>query len=387
MSQSFPIYPDSTIANLEKHFQTLEDPRTQDNLKHNLIDILLITICAVICGANNWYAIETYGHSKLDWLKTFLELPHGIPSHDTFSRLFARINPEQLQSSFLNWIQELHSLTPGELLNFDGKNLRGAKEKGLGKSFIHLVTVWSSDYHLVLGQSKVEQKSNEITAIPKLLKLLTLKNCLITIDAMGCQKEIAQTIMEEKADYVLALKGNHGNLYEDVKGLFKYARQQKFKDIDYQYHETINQGHGREEIRRFWTMENTEYLIGGEEWKGLKSIGMVESECLRGGQIYREQRFYLLSIPSDALRFAKAVRGHWSIENNLHWVLDVGFNEDRCRGTQGYSAENLAVIRHIAVNLLSQERSVKLGTMNKRLKAGWDNRYLQKVLQVKVTSF
>ena len=287
---------------------------------------MLITICAVICGADNWYAIETYGHSKLDWLKTFLELPHGIPSHDTFSRLFARINPEQLQSSFLNWIQELHPLTPGELLNIDGKNLRGAKEKGIGKSFIHLVTLWSSDYHLVLGQSKVEEKSNEITAIPELLKLLTLKDCLITIETMGYQKEIAQTIIEAEADYVLALKDNHGNLYEDVKGLFKYARQQKFKDIDYQYHETMNQGHGREEIRRFWTMENTEYLIGGKEWKGLKSIGMVESECLRGEQIYRQQRFYLLSIPSDAPRFAKAVRGHWSIENNLHWFLDVGFN-------------------------------------------------------------
>ena len=275
-----------------------------------------------------------------------------------------------MQSCFFHWIQELHPLIPGERLNIDGKNLRGAKEKGLGKSFIHLVTVWSSDYHLVLGQRKVEDKSNEITAIPELLKLLTLKDCLISIDAMGCQKKIAQTIIEEEDDYVLALKGNHGDLYEDVKGLFQYARRQKFKDIDYQYYETINQGHGREEIRRFWTMENTEYVLGGKEWKGLKSIGMVESQCCRGEQLSVEHRFYLLSIPSDAQRFAKAVRGHWSIENNLHWVLDVGFNEDKCHSTQGYSAENLALIRHIAVNLLSQERSVQLGTMNKRLKAG-----------------
>lgn len=373
------------VNTLERHFCNLKDPRAQQSIKHNLMDILLITICAVICGADDWYAIEAYGHSKLDWLKNFLELPHGIPRHDTFSRLFARLNPEQLQSSFISWVQEIHPLKQGELLNIDGKTLRGAKERGHSKSLIHLVSVWSSDYHLVLGQSKVQEKSNEITAIPELLQLLLIKGCLVSIDAMGCQKEIAKTIIDQEADYVLALKGNHGNLYEDVTQLFRLAHQQNFNQIEHQFYQTVNQNHGRREIRRFWTMGNTEYLLGAEQWEGLKSIGMVEYECYIGNDVSIEQRFYLLSIPSNAQRFAKAVRGHWSIENNLHWVLDVGFNEDSQRGCIGYSAENLALIRHIAVNLLSQERSAKVGTRNKRLKAGWDNRYLEKILQVKVS--
>jgi len=346
------------------------------------MDILLITVCAVICGADDWHAIAEYGQSKLDWLKTFLELPHGIPSHDTFHRVFARLNPQQLQSCFISWIESLWPRLSGELLNVDGKTLRGACEPSQNKSFIHLVSVWSASQHLVLGQQKVDEKSNEITAIPELLQLLVLQGCLVSIDAMGCQREIARTIIEQEADYVLALKGNQGNLYEDVVQLFQVALQQNFHGLEHSFFQTVEKGHGRIEMRRFWTMENTEYLIGAENWPGLRSIGMAESERRIGDQTTVEQRFYLLSIPSDAQRFAEAAREHWSVENNLHWVLDVGFNEDSLRGTQGHSAENLAVVRHIAVNLITHERSTKAGTRTKRLKAGWDNGYLEKILKV-----
>lgn len=375
------IESSSPTALIETHFRTLRDPRANHSIDHLLIDIIVITLCATICGANDWVAVAEYGRTKEAWLKTFLALPNGIPSHDTFARLFARLNPEELQSCFMRWMQAVHQVTHGELLNVDGKTLRGAREAGNTRSFIHMVSVWSATNRLVLGQRKVDEKSNEITAIPELLKLLEIKGCLVSIDAMGCQTEIAKTIIEQGADYVLALKANQGNLYEDVSQLFDLARQQDMNVLGGQVHSTIEKGHGGIEIRRYSVMGNTEHLLGAEKWEGLRSIGMVESERRVQGQISSiEQRYYLLSIESDVNRFADAVRNHWSIENQLHWVLDVSFKEDARRGCQGYSAENLAVIRHIGVNLLSQDKKAKVGIENKRLKAGWDNRYLETVL-------
>jgi predicted transposase YbfD/YdcC len=371
----------SPTALIETHFSQLREPRAKHLIQHLLLDIIVITLCATICGANDWKAVAEYGRTKEEWLKKFLALPNGIPSHDTFARLFARLNPEELQLCFRQWMQAVHQVTNGELLNVDGKTLRGAREAGNNRSFVHMVSLWSATNRLVLGQRKVHEKSNEITAIPELLKLLEIQGCLVSIDAMGCQTEIAKTIIEQGADYVLALKANQGNMYEDVTQLFDLARQQDLNDFGDQFYSTKEKGHGGIEIRRYAVMGDTEYLLGAEKWAGLRSIGMVELERRVNGQISSiEQRYYLLSFECDVRRFANAVRNHWSIENQLHWVLDVSFSEDARRGCQGYSAENLAVIRHIAVNLLSQEKRASVGIENKRLKAGWDNRYLETVL-------
>jgi predicted transposase YbfD/YdcC len=370
----------SPIGLIETHFGNLRDPRAAHSILHKLLDILIITICAVICGADNFVAIAEYGKEKEAWLKTFLELANGIPSVDTFERLFARLQPEALQKSFISWMAAVHESTDGELINIDGKTLRSAKEAENSRSLIHMVSVWSASQHLVLAQKKVDEKSNEITVIPSLLKMLTIRGCIVSIDAMGCQREVAKTIIAEGADYVLALKGNQGNLHEDVRELFTSARAQNFKNIEHQFYETVEQGHGRIETRRYWTMGNTAYLIDAEKWIGLKSIGMVESERIINGTISTEQRYYLLSLESDVHRFSQSVRNHWSIENQLHWILDVGFDEDASQACRGYIAENLAVIRHISLNLLSSDKNSKVGVKTKRLKAGWNNNYLQHIL-------
>ena len=241
----------SPAALIETHFGTLKDPRAAYRIEHKLIDILIITICATICGANDWEAIAEYGQTKQDWLKTWLELPNGIPSPDTFSRVLARINPAELQKCFIGWMEAVAQVTEGELLNIDGKTLRGAKEAGNSRSLIHMVSVWSASQQLVLGQQKVSEKSNEITAIPALLEMLAIRGCLVSIDAMGCQTEIAKTIVEQGAQYVLALKGNQGDLYTDVAQLFTAARKQNFRNIEHQFHSTESKGHGRIETRRY----------------------------------------------------------------------------------------------------------------------------------------
>ena len=371
----------SPVKLIETHFGSLRDPRAAHSILHKLMDILIITICAVICGADNFVEIAEYGKDKEEWLKTFLELENGIPSVDTFERLFARLKPEALQVCFISWMEAVHESTEGEFINVDGKTLRGAKEAGNKRSLIHMVSVWSASQHLVLGQKKVDEKSNEITAIPSLLKMLSLRDCIVSIDAMGCQTEIANTIIEQGADYVLALKGNQGNLHDDVQELFTSASEQNFKNIEHQFCETVEKGHGRMETRRYWTMGNTEYLIGAEKWRDLRSIGMVESQRTINGTTSTEYRYYLLSLENDVHKFAKSVRNHWSIENQLHWVLDVGFNEDASQCCRGYSAENLAVIRHIGLNLLSRDKKSKVGVKTKRLKAGWNNNYLKTILE------
>jgi predicted transposase YbfD/YdcC len=378
---------DAAILPLKEHFSSLDDPRAQHSIEHLLLDIVLVTICAVICGADTWVEIEQYGIAKQEWLETFLELPNGIPSHDTFERMFVRLRPEQLQQCFLNWVQAVFNITDGQLISLDGKTLRGSYERGGRQGMIHMVSAWASENRLVLGQRKVNEKSNEITAIPELLKVLDLNGAVVTIDAMGCQTEIAAQIVAQQGDYVLALKGNQGDLHQDVQQIFDHALSQKFRGIEHDFYETQEQGHGRVELRRYWVMGNTPYLIGAENWAKLTTIGCVESQRQVGDKMTRERRYYLLSLPLDAAYFATAVRSHWGIENQLHWILDVGFREDQSRTTQGYSGENLAVIRHLAVNLLSQEKSAKGGTKAKRLKAGWDDQYLTKVLsQVPIPS-
>jgi len=372
--------PKSAITTLKEQFGTLNDPRAQHSIEHLLIDLMLITICAVICGAQSWVEIENYGIAKQEWLQTFLELPNGIPSHDTFARIFARLRPEELQQCFLNWVQAVFEITEGQLIALDGKALRGSYERGSKQGMIHLVSAWAIQNRIVLGQRKVNEKSNEITAIPELLRVLDLAGSVVSIDAMGCQTAIAEQIVAQGGDYVLALKGNQGKLHEDVVQLFNHAHQQNFRGIEHDFYETQEQGHGWTESRRYWVMGQTEYRVGAKNWAKLMTIGCVQSQRQIGDPITCESRYYLLSLPLDAERFALSVRGHWSIENQLHWILDVGFQEDQARSIQVYSGENLAVIRHLAVNLLTQEKSAKGGTRAKRLKAGWDDRYLLKIL-------
>ena len=373
-----PAHPSVSLL---EYFKTLDDPRAEHLLAHHLLDIIGLTICAVICGADTWVDIENYGRAKQEWLRSFLALPNGIPSHDTIARLFAALNPEAFQACFLSWIRSVAELTQGEVIAIDGKTLRHSYDTGRGKGAIHMVSAWASQNRLVLAQVKVAETSNEITAIPQLLTMLALEGCIVTIDAMGTQTEIAQQIIEAGGEYVLSLKGNQGNIHEDVEQLFVWTRKIACKDIPHEFHQTIDGGHGRIEIRRHWLLDGVEHLIDAERWVGLKRVGLVESERRLQGQAPTiEQRYYLVSLDGGVERFAHAVRSHWGIENQVHWVLDVAFDEDASRIRSGYAPENLSLVRHVALNLLRQETSAKGGIKAKRLKAGWDNDYLSRIL-------
>lgn len=362
------------------HFQNVEDPRIERTKEHLLIDILTIAILAVICGADGWVGIETYGKAKARWLQTFLALPNGIPSHDTFARVFARLDPEQLQQSFVSWVRSVSRLSSGEVIAIDGKTARRSYDQGQGKGAIHMVSAWASQNRLVLGQQKVDDKSNEITAIPELLKVLDLHGCIVTIDAMGTQKAIAQQIIAQEGDYVLALKGNQGNLFEDVQQIFEQAHQSQFQGLDYDFHETLEAGHGRIEQRRCWTLAAVDELLDADQWSALTSIAMVEAVRSEQGKTSREVRYYISSLRPQAELLATSIRTHWSVENSVHWVLDVAFREDDCRIRSGHAPENFTLLRHLALSLLTQESSAKVGIKNKRLRAGWDDDYLLEVL-------
>jgi len=370
------------VEKLKDHFANVEDPRS-DNVSHHLIDIITIAICALISGADGWVEIETYGNAKFWWFKQFLKLPHGIPSHDTFGRVFAVIDPQQFRESFLRCVQAITELME-EHIAIDGKQLRRSHDRANNKAALHMVSAWSSKNHIVLGQEKVRDKSNEIIAIPALLELLDLANCLITIDAMGCQTKIAQKIIASDANYVLALKKNQGTLYEIVEVLFSDPDEIQVANCD--YHKEINKDHGRIEIRECWATNDEQYLKYIEQelghWEGLQSLIMVKSERRINAISSSKTRFYISSLPPDAERLLHVIRSHWGIENKLHWVLDMSFREDESRVRQGNATENLAIMRHLCLNLLKKEESTKCGIKAKRLKAGWDMNYLFKVLSV-----
>lgn len=371
-----------TAQTLFDNFMQIKDPRREHQKFHSLIDMLVIATCATICGAEHWTEIEEFGKAKQEWFASFLELKNGIPSHDTFQRVFMLLDSDQLKQSFVDWINSAVDLSEGSLVSIDGKNLRGSKSPANGKKALNIVSAWASEQSVVLGQVKCEEKSNEITAIPELLKMLELKGCIVTIDAMGCQTEIVKEIVEKEADYVISLKGNQGTLHQEVKDYLDWGERQNFKGIAVDYHETLEKGHGRIEQRKCWATEEIDWLEQKEEWKGLKSVIMVEAEReIIGGEKTVERRYFISSLKADAGEALQAVRGHWAIENQLHWCLDIGYREDDCRTREENAAENLAMIRHIGINLLKQEKSCKLGIKSKRLKAGWDERYLLKILK------
>lgn len=375
-----PMNQPSSLSTLKQHFETIDDPRAAYRIQHQLVDMVMIAICAIICGADSWIEIEQYGLSKQAWLSTFLELPNGIPSHDTFERLFARLNPEQLQASFSSWLQAVHTILEQAGIAIDGKVLRGSSQPGEPASMICMVSAWATSARLVLGQKKVDEKSNEITAIPQLLSVLALEGAIVTIDAIGCQRAIAQQIVEQGGDYVLPVKGNQGNLHKDVMDWFERAEEQHFRGEQYDLYETQEEKHGRQDVRRYWVLSDVDGIPALKQWAELTAIGCIESQRTVGVKTTVEKRYFLLSLELSAERFAEVVRGHWGIENRLHWVLDVAFREDESKVAMGYAAENLAVLRHLALNLLSQEKSIKAGTRAKRMRAGWDDRYLLKVL-------
>ena len=370
-------------ASILEHFAEVEDPRVEYLVEHRLIDIITIALCAVIAGADNWTEVAQFGQEKQDWLAQFLVLPHGIPSHDTFGRVFAQLDPEQFQSSFLNWVQAVFEVTSGQVVPIDGKKLRRSHDRANDQQAIWMVSAWAAENKLVLGQVKVDEKSNEITAIPELLRLLELTGCIVTIDAMGCQKEIAAQIVAKGADYVLALKGNHSGVLEDVQALFVYAAETNYADCD--YHQTVDKGHGRLEIRECWTTSEPDYfpfVRNASAWTKLRSLAMVRAERRQADKVSVEIRYYLSSLESKADKILHAIRTHWTIENQLHWVLDVAFDEDQCRVRKDHAAQNFAILRHCALNLLKQETSAKCGIQAKRKKAGWSNDYLLKVLAI-----
>ena len=367
------------------HFAILPDPRVKRTRRHSLQDILTIAICAVICGADSWVDIALFGRSKKKWFRTFLDLPNGIPSHDTFGRVFAALEPAAFESCFQAWISDLAGSTEGKLIAIDGKTIRRSLDTASGKSAIHLVSAWVHENHAVFGQVAVEAKSNEITAIPKLLKMLELKGATVTIDAMGCQKEIAQTILQGGGDYLLALKGNQSSLHDDVRLYFEDALTRDFQGVPHDLWEQSEKDHGRIEIRRCWTIEDIDWLIARHDWPGLRSIAMIESRRILNGQETMERRFFISSLPGHvAQRIGRAVRIHWTVENELHWSLDMSFNEDQSRSRVRNAAENLSRLRRMALTLLKQDTASKVGIKAKRLKAGWDEAYLLEILGFKI---
>jgi len=365
---------------ITEYFSDLEDPRWH-NKRHQLVDILVIAICAVICGADSWEDIELFGEAKEEWLKGFLELPHGIPSHDTFRRVFAVLDTEQFRSCFMTWIQAVDRLSEGQIVAADGKTLRRSHDRSEGKRALQMVSAWASANGVVLGQMKVDEESNEITAVPELLEALEIAGCIVTLDAIHCQTATVETVIEKDADCVLPVKENQPRLLETLQGLFDNPAEMHWVECD--YHKTVDKGHGRLEIRECWSTSDPDYLnyiatLG--KWPGVRSIAMVQSERRIGEESTVKRRYFISSLKSDAKLLLHAVRTHWEIENKVHWVLDIAFREDDCRIRKGNGAENFAVLRHIALNLLRREKTSKGSLKGRRKKAGWDNDYLLKVL-------
>lgn len=369
-------------TSIGRHFVDMPDPRIERCKLHNLIDILTIAICAVISNADGWEEIEAYGLAKEPFLRRFLSLPNGIPSHDTFRRLFARLDPEHFHRCFFAWVSHIRTKLPLEVIAVDGKTLRGTRDAALDLSPLHIVSAWSSTNGLVLGQLRTADKSNEITAVPLLLDMLDIKDCIISLDALNCQTDIADTTIRKEADYLITCKGNQEHLHTDIVTLFETLLKGSSDTNELSYYKTIDDQHGRREVREYWSTAQLDTLRTKDRWAGLQSVAMVRSQRQTFDKITTETRYFISSLPSNAEHLAQVIRTHWSIENQLHWVLDVVFREDASRARVDHSGENLAIIRHITLNMLRQETSLKKSVRQKRLRAGWDDDYLLRVIQV-----
>lgn len=370
-------------TNIMSYFADMDDPRTGQNITHPLINIVTIAILGVICGADGWVDIERYGNAKKDWLSRFLNLEKGIPSHDSFGRVFRWLDEDAFQARFVKWTASLCEETKGQLVAMDGKKLRRSQERRKGRDGIWMVSAWSSENRLVLGQKKVDEKSNEITAIPELLTQLDITGCVVTLDALNTQTAIAQQIVDAEADYILAVKKNQGTLYEDLENLFEGFAYEHYQDVIYETAKSENDGHDRQEYRQVWVVSEPEYrqyLRRGKLWANLKCLIKLVSVRVTANKTETTSRYFISSWQATAQEFMAAIREHWQIENGLHWVLDIAFREDESRIRKDHAPQNMAVLRHLALNLLKQETSVKVGIAAKRKMAGWDNDYLLKVV-------
>lgn len=374
---------DENALSLIISFQDLPDPRVEGRCDHKLIDIIVITVCAVIAGAESWVEVESFGKARQGWLQTFLELPHGIPSHDTFGRFFAVLDAEAFQTAFMRWVAGVFRVSQGQVIAIDGKTVRRSQQRSIGKDAIHMVNAWATRNGIALGQWKTDAKSNEITAIPPLLRQLNVAGCIVTVDAMGAQTQIAQAIRDAKADYVLRVKDNQGHLHEDIKEWFAYAGEVQFGGMSHSYTETVTKGHGRIEIRRCWAVSDPlafDYLRQYEGWAGLQTIVRVQRERRLPDRTEIDTAYYISSLPAEADSLLEATRFHWAVENSFHWVLDVIFREDDARVRVGHAAHNLAILRQLALNIIKQDTS-KGSIRTKRFKAGLDVTFLEKLLE------
>ena len=357
------------------YFSDMKDPRIDRCKLHLLEDIVFISIASVLSGAETWNDIEMYGKQKKEWLLTFLSLPYGIPTHDTFNRFFAALDPAEFEAGFIKWVRSISQYINGEVVSIDGKTMRGSRGKG-SKSATHIVSAWASENEAILGQIKVDQKSNEITAIPELLDALLLKGSIVTIDAMGCQKKIAKKIIKKGADYILAVKDNQKELHQNLKDSFRFLKpEDEYLDTDY--------GHGRIENRRCSVISDLSMIDGKKNWKGMKTLVRIDSERIMKatGKIEKETRLYISSLEAIAEKTGTSVREHWGIENKVHWILDIAFNEDKSRKRKGAAAQNYSTLNRIALNLLKKDNT-KIGIKGKRLKAGWSNEFILKLIDI-----
>ena len=373
---------DNPIPCIRECFGNIPDARVQGRCLYPLLEVLTVAICAALAGAETWVDIETFGKSKKAWLAQFLELKHGIPSHDTFGNVFAMIDAEAFQRSFVRWVQGVFTISEGQVVSIDGKTARRSHDKASGIGALHMVSAWASVNGLTLGQVKVDDKSNEISAIPELLELLHIKGCIVTLDAMGCQKQIAQQIRDKQADYVLAVKDNQRQLHQDIEQWFAYADQIDFEGLDHDYFRTVNKGHGRIELRQCWTISDPlafEYIRHYEGWADISTIVRVQRERRLPDRVERKTAYYISSLAANAQTLLHATRQHWGIENSLHWVMDVTFQEDQMRTRKGDSAQNLIALRNIALNILKKDPS-KSSLRQKRYRAALDDDFLLKLL-------